>query len=78
MPVLAPGTGASILTGVAQVAAAGRPEAVAPSGHTCACLSSGQAVCWGQNTWGQVCSLWDGVVCLACTLAPHYCADNPC
>jgi alpha-tubulin suppressor-like RCC1 family protein len=54
VPVLAPGAGAGILTGATDVAAAGRPEAAAPSGHTCACLSSGQAVCWGQNTWGQV------------------------
>jgi peptidoglycan hydrolase-like protein with peptidoglycan-binding domain len=51
---LAPGSGTGILTGATQIAAGGRPESVALSGHTCACLSSGEAVCWGQNTFGQV------------------------
>ena len=54
MAALAPGSGTAILTGATQIATGGRPEAVALSGHTCACLSSGQAVCWGQNTFGQV------------------------
>jgi alpha-tubulin suppressor-like RCC1 family protein len=43
-----------ILTGATAVAAAGRPEAAAPSGHTCACLNTGEAVCWGYNVYGQV------------------------
>ena len=53
---LAPGSlsGTDILTGATHVAAGGRSEAAAASGHTCACLSSGQAVCWGMNTFGQV------------------------
>ncbi|GBG00561.1 hypothetical protein Rsub_13351 [Raphidocelis subcapitata] len=51
---LVPGSGSGALTGATKIAVGGRPEGSAASGHTCACLSSGEAVCWGMNTFGQV------------------------
>ncbi|GBF94290.1 hypothetical protein Rsub_06912 [Raphidocelis subcapitata] len=47
--VLAPGSGSTILTGATQIAVGARIDSIAPSGQSCACLSSGEAVCWGQN-----------------------------
>ncbi|GBF94287.1 hypothetical protein Rsub_06909 [Raphidocelis subcapitata] len=47
--VLAPGTGSTILTGATQIAVGARIDSISPSGQSCACLSSGEAVCWGQN-----------------------------
>ena len=47
--VLAPGSGSTILTGATQIAVGARIDSISPSGQSCACLSSGEAVCWGQN-----------------------------
>jgi hypothetical protein len=51
--VLRPGSGSGPLTGATWVAAGGYFTSGALSGHTCACLNTGEAVCWGQNL-GQV------------------------
>ncbi|GBG00654.1 hypothetical protein Rsub_13383 [Raphidocelis subcapitata] len=39
----------TILTGATQIAVGARIDSISPSGQSCACLSSGEAVCWGQN-----------------------------
>jgi hypothetical protein len=46
---LEPVSGSGILTGATWVATGGYYTNAALSGHTCACLGTGEAVCWGQN-----------------------------
>jgi hypothetical protein len=53
MPALAPGSGTGILTGATWVAASNDPGDYL-DGHTCVCLATGEALCWGSNTYGQV------------------------